>query len=165
MTEAQQVHVDRVWEVVDRARICMMTTHFAEGLRARPMEAMPSREEDVIWFLTDIRGLKDDEIEASPEVCLTFVCPEDRVYLSIAGTASARRDPAQAQALWSKKQEAWWNGPDDPNLLVLQVEPRRGEIWDGPASSAVAAFEFAKARVTGEKPDLGENRKATVDMR
>jgi general stress protein 26 len=165
MTDAQQVHVDRVWEVIDRAGICMMTTRFAEGLRARPMEAMPNREEEVIWFLTDIRGLKDDEIEASPEVCLTFVCPEDRIYLSVTGTAYARRDPAQAQALWSKKQETWWNGPDDPNLLVLQVEPRRGEIWDGPASSAVAAFEFSRARVTGEKPNLGENRKATVDMR
>ena len=37
-------------------------------------------------------------------------------------------------------------------------------MWDGPASSAVAAFEFAKARLTGEKPSLGEKRKATVEM-
>ena len=164
MTDAQQVHLDRVWEVIEGAGVCMMTTHFDEGLRARPMEPMPDRDEDVIWFLTDIRGLKDDEIEASPEVCLTFVVAEERTFLSITGSASARRDPAQAQALWSKKQEAWWNGPDDPNLLVLRVDPQRGEIWDGPASSAVAAFEFAKARITGQKPDLGENRKSTVDM-
>ena len=35
---------------------------------------------------------------------------------------------------------------------------------DGPASSAEAALEFAKARLTGTKPNLGENRKVTVDM-
>jgi hypothetical protein len=40
----------------------------------------------------------------------------------------------------------------------------RAELWDGPASSAVAAFEFAKARVTGAKPNLGEKRKVTIDM-
>jgi hypothetical protein len=28
-----------------------------------------------------------------------------------------------------------------------------------------AAFEFAKARLTGEKPNLGENSKVTVPMR
>jgi hypothetical protein len=28
----------------------------------------------------------------------------------------------------------------------------------------VAAYEFAKARITGEKPNLGENRKVTVRM-
>ena len=38
------------------------------------------------------------------------------------------------------------------------------ELWDGPASKAVAMYEFAKARVTGEKPNLGENRKVTVKM-
>jgi hypothetical protein len=28
----------------------------------------------------------------------------------------------------------------------------------------VAAFEFAKARLSGTKPDLGENRKVTVEI-
>jgi len=28
----------------------------------------------------------------------------------------------------------------------------------------VAAFEFAKARIIGAKPNLGENRKVTVKM-
>jgi hypothetical protein len=42
--------------------------------------------------------------------------------------------------------------------------PATAELWDGPASSAVAAYEFAKARLTGEKPKLGENRKVSVGM-
>jgi hypothetical protein len=39
------------------------------------------------------------------------------------------------------------------------------ELWDGPSSAAVTTYEFAKARVTGKKPDLGENRKVRVDMK
>jgi hypothetical protein len=44
------------------------------------------------------------------------------------------------------------------------VEPLTAELWDGPASTAIAAFEFARARLTGEEPKLGENRKVTVKM-
>jgi len=55
-------------------------------------------------------------------------------------------------------------GPNDPNVRVMRVDLARTEMWDGPASSAVAAFEFAKARLTGEKLSLEENRKATVEI-
>jgi hypothetical protein len=37
-------------------------------------------------------------------------------------------------------------------------------LWDGPASKAVAMFEFVKSQLTGAKPNLGENRKVTVRM-
>jgi hypothetical protein len=31
--------INRVWDVVGKAGICMLTTHAIDGLRARPMEA------------------------------------------------------------------------------------------------------------------------------
>ena len=59
----------------------------------------------------------------------------------------------------------WWpDGPRDSNVRVLRLEPVNAELWDGPASKLVAAYEFAKARLTGEPPNLGENRKVTVKM-
>ena len=45
------------------------------------------------------------------------------------------------------------------------MTPSLAELWDGPSSSVVAAYEIAKATVTGEKPNLGENRKTTVALR
>jgi hypothetical protein len=47
---------------------------------------------------------------------------------------------------------------------VLRIAPQTAELWDGPASKAVAVYEMAKARLTGHKPNLGENRKVTVRM-
>ena len=165
MTTDKEV-LDRIWRVIDKAGICMMITRFEDGLRARPLEARPNQEENVIWFLTDRRGLKDDEVELHPDVCLTFLYPEEKVYLSLTGRAFVRADVSRARKLWNDEQQAWWpGGPEDPNLLVMKVELDRAEMWDGPASSAVAAFEFAKARLTHKKPNLGENRKVTVDMK
>ena len=156
---------DRVWHVIESARICMMTTRFENGLRARPLEARPDRDHNVIWFLTDKRGLKDDEIEAHSDVCLAFLYTKEKVYLSVTGRAFVGPNPAQAEKLWNHQQQVWWScGPDDPNVLVIRVEPALAEMWDGPASSAVATYEFAKARIIGTKPNLGEKRKVTLRM-
>lgn len=59
----------------------------------------------------------------------------------------------------------WWpGGANDPDACVLVVEPTIAELWDGPSSKAVAAYEFVKARATGTEPNLGENRKISVDL-
>ena len=66
---------------------------------------------------------------------------------------------------WKRTDNVWWHGPDDANVCVLRVTPLTAELWDGPSSKAVAAFEFLKARVRGERPNLGENRKVMGRMR
>jgi hypothetical protein len=38
MTGAEQIQVDRIWDVIEKARVGMMATQFSDGLR-RPMRA------------------------------------------------------------------------------------------------------------------------------
>lgn len=161
---AQEDHLDRVWEIVERAEVCMLTTRTATGLRARPLEARPDRDNGIIWFVTDLRSGKEHEIERDSEVGLVFIDPAAKAYLSLTGRAEALQDHAKAAEIWKSTDNVWWNGPDDANVCVLRVVPLTAELWDGPASKAVAAFEFLKARITGEPPNLGENRKVTVPM-
>jgi general stress protein 26 len=157
--------IDRVWDIIENVGVCMLTTRFSGGLRSRPLEARPDREESVIRFVIDVRGGKDDEVEASPEVGLTFIDNKEKAYLSITGRAAVMDDHAKAGEIWKKTDDAWWDGPDDRNVRVLCVEPQTAELWDGPASARVARYEFAKAFATGEKPNLGEKRKVTVEMK
>jgi general stress protein 26 len=156
--------VTRVWDIIEKVGVCMLTTHGASGFRARPLEARPDRDARLIFFVTDMRGSKDDEIAADHDIGLVFFDPKDKAYLSVTAHAEVTLDPKKAAAIWKKTDDVWWNGPDDPNVRVLRVTPSLAELWDGPSSSAVAAYEFAKARLTGEKPNLGENRKVTVPM-
>jgi general stress protein 26 len=158
-------NLDRVWEIIEKVGVCMLTTRSADRLRARPLEARPDRDAGVIFFVTDIGSGKEDEIKSSPEVGLVFIDSGDKAYLSITGRARVMRDPGKTKAVWRKTDEVWWpGGPDDPQVCLLRIEPLTAELWDGPASAVVTAFEFAKARVTGEEPNLGENRKVTVKM-
>lgn len=153
----------RAWDVMDKAGHCVMVTQFDGGLRGRPMQARPDREEGLIWFLTDVRAAKDDEIEAWPDICLVFIDSEEHVYLSVSGRAEVVEDREKTRQLWDDEQQAWWpGGPDDPNVRVVCVVPERIEFWDGPADPTVARREFLRAAATGEKPNLGERRKKTV---
>ena len=41
-------------------------------MRARPMHALPDQNAGWIYFITDRRGSKEEELRAAPEVCLAF---------------------------------------------------------------------------------------------
>lgn len=152
----------RAWDIVEKISTCMLTTVDGGVLRARPMHAYPSREEDSIWFVTDARTHKDEEIAADPRVCLAFASPDDNVFVSVTGEAEVLHDPAKARDLWSGFADAWFpEGPEDPNVRILRFTPQAAEFWNGPSSSIVIAFELAQARAGGETPDIGENRKVS----
>ena len=157
--------VERVWNVADSVGVCMLTTHSGGGLRARPVAARVNRDQALIYVVTDVRSLKTDEIENSPDVGLTFVDAKQNAYLSMTGRATVVRDIAKTREVWRKTDNLWWpGGPEDPNVCLLRIDPALAELWDGPASAIVHAFEIAKATVTGQEPNLGENRKVTVRM-
>ena len=156
---------NRVWDIIEKVGVCMLTTQFGGGLRARPLEARPDRDAGLIFFVTDIRSAKEHEVEAAPDVGLVFIDSSDNAYLSITARACIMRDADKQRQAWRKTDEVWWpGGPTGPDVCLLRIEPVTAELWDGPASRAVAVFEFAKARLTGEQPNLGENRKVTVKM-
>ena len=161
----QQIQ-DRVWQIIEHVHICMFVTHSRNGLRARPLDARADREGGLIYFLTDMRGTKDNEVIKDEHVCMTFLDPKEKAYLSITGKATIVKDADLAKTYWRKGDEVWWPQREyDPNLLVVRVIPEVAELWDGPASSNVASLEFALARATGTKPNLGENRKVSVSMK
>jgi hypothetical protein len=62
---ASEDNLDRVWSIIERVGVCMLTTRGAMGLRARPLEARPDRTSGLIWFVTDLRSDKDHEIAAN----------------------------------------------------------------------------------------------------
>ena len=84
-------NIDRVWDIIEKVGVCMLTTQFGGGLRARPLEARPDRNAGLIFFVTDIHSAKEDEIEARPDVGLVFIDFSDNAYLSISGRAFVTR--------------------------------------------------------------------------
>jgi general stress protein 26 len=154
---------DHVWDIAESIKTCMLTTASGGRMRSRPMHAMPDHDAGCLWFITDHRGAKDDEIKAAADVCLAFADTRSNAYLSMSGRAEMLHDMAKAKELWSSEAQAWWpKGPTDPEVRVLRVVPDRAEYWDTRGNSITVALKLAAAGVTGSPPDLGENKKVQL---
>jgi general stress protein 26 len=161
MTNDNARDVERAWELMKKVGFAMLVTRDGDRLRARPMSAYLERESNTIYFLTDARRHKDEEIARNPGINLSFADASAQKYVSLTGTAVVSNDRAKIKELFSTPAKAWWESADDPNIRVLKVTPDDAEYWDSPGT-VVSYVKMAAAAVTGTRPDIGENRKVSM---
>jgi general stress protein 26 len=154
-------NVDRVWELMKKIGFAMLVTRDGDKLRSRPMSAYPEREENAIYFLTDARHHKDEEIARSASVNLSFADAGSQKYVSVSGNAAISNDRTKIKELFSTPAKAWWHSADDPNIRVLKVTPDDAEFWDAPGS-VISYVKMAAAAVTNSRPDIGDHRKVAM---
>ncbi len=157
-TMSRDEAVDSIWKLAKSIDFCMFVTWDGERQRARPLSARPNREEGRIYFLVDVHGAKDEQIERFPKVTLAFADTHAHDYVAITGTATVSNDRAKIAELWTGTDRAWWDDADDPDIRLISVEPEDAELWQGP-NKVTAAAKLVAAAVTGAKSDFGENVK------
>jgi general stress protein 26 len=98
---------DRVWELMKKISICMLASWDGRELHARPMGAYVRREDNAIYFLSDARRHKDEEIRQYSKVCLAFADTGGQDYVSLSGHAEVSSDRAKIRELWGTPAKAW----------------------------------------------------------
>ncbi|WP_315758645.1 MULTISPECIES: pyridoxamine 5'-phosphate oxidase family protein [unclassified Bradyrhizobium] len=151
----------RVWDLMKRIGFAMLVTRDGDRLRARPMSAYLARDENMIYFLTDARHHKDEEVARSPQVNLSFADVGSQKYVSLTGTAAISNDRGKIRELFSTPAKAWWDSAEDPNIRLLKITPDDAEFWDSPGT-IVRYVKMAAAAVSGTRPDLGDHRKVAM---
>jgi general stress protein 26 len=151
----------RVWALIERVSICTLATCNGSQIHARPMSARAYSSENCVYFLTDVRHQKDDEIERFPTVTLVFADPGSQIYVSVIGKAEVSNDRGKIKQLWSVSAKPFWQSPDDPNIRVLKVRPQSAEFWDSPGT-LVSYAKMALAAVSDMRPELGNNAKVAM---
>lgn len=153
--------VDRVWKLMEKIDLCMLVSRDGEKIRARPMSSHPRQAENAVYFLTDARGHKDEEVAQDDHVCLVFQKQNEGKFLAVTGRARVSADRVLIRDLWDKDAEAFWNGPEDPGVRVITVTPDDAQFWEGP-HGVVATVQMVLAAATNAPPVLGDQRK--VDL-
>ena len=151
----------KVWALAEKIGFCMLTTQSGSDLRARPMSAYGERDENAIYFLTDVASHKDEEIARHPNVCLAFADSKGQKYVSISGTAEVQNDREKIRDLWATPAKAWWDNPEDPSIRILKVIPSSAEYWDSPGT-IISYVKMAAAAVSSARPDMGDNAKVEM---
>lgn len=158
---SDQSDIDRVWTLMKKIDMCMLTTRDGERISSRPMSSLPKQNENAVYFLSDEQGPKNDQVQRDGHVLLIFAEPDKGKFLTVSGQARVSADRELIKALWSSDAEAWWSGPDDPSVRVIEVTPDGAQFWEGP-HGLVATIQMLAAATTAVPPAIGEQRK--VDL-
>ena len=154
----------RIAELVNDIGTAMMVTHSkgSDQMHARPMRNAELADDfDKLWFATRRDSGKVDEIRDDRDICLTYCNANGSSWVSLTGTARCTDEKDKRHMVYSHAWDNWFDGPDDPNLLLIEVTPTRGEYWES-NGKIMTWTKMAAAAVTGHKFDVGDNEK--VDL-
>jgi len=150
-------------KLVKDINVCMFITNHEKNDHTRPMATIEIDENGTLWFFTDVRSIKVEEVNQEHKVHLVYAHPGKESYLDVWAMATVNRDRELIKAKWSPIVKAWFpDGVDDPNLALLEVQPRDVYYWDAETGKMVAFLKIAAAAVTGKQLAEGAEGKLKV---
>jgi general stress protein 26 len=152
----------KVAALVKDHRFGMVTTRDPFGsMVSRPMALQEVEFDGDLWFFAERGSRKLDHIAAHPQVNVAMSSGDS--WVSLTGEASVVDDAAKKRELWNGGVEAWLpQGPDDDGVVLIRVQSTSAEYWDTPGGRIATAISFAKAKMTGQRFEGGENQR--VDL-
>ena len=158
--------LEKFTKLAKEINVCMFITNNNADAQShtRPMATIEVEENGTLWFFTDVRSIKVEEVQKEQEVHLTYAHPGKESYLDVWGGASVIRDRQQIKDKWSPIVKAWFpNGDEDPNLALLKVIPRDCYYWDAETGKMVQFMKMAVAAVTGN-PKVAEGAEGKISL-
>lgn len=128
-------------------------------ITARPMTPLEMDAQGEIWMLASRRAMAPIFVAALRQTNLTFSDAEHALHISIAGVARLADDAERKAALWTTMARPWFpGGADDPDLVLLAVQPQLADIWDGPDSEVMRLLALTASLVAARPIGLGEHQ-------
>ena len=151
----------KVADLMRGVRIAMLTTVAQDGrLMSHPMATQDVDFDGTVRFVSERASHKVEQIEANPQVNVAY--SGTGTWVSLSGTARVVGDPDLLAEYWDTFTDAWLEGgPDNPNNIVIEVDPTSAEYWDSPGGKVVQVLNLVKAKATGRRYE-GDNER--VDL-
>lgn len=157
--------LEKLKSLVKDINICMFITNTRDDAQThtRPMATVDVEDDGTLWFYTDIRSIKVEEVEAQHGVHLVYAHPGKSSYLDVWGTATVVRDKQLIKDKWTPMVKAYFSeGAEDPHLALLKVKPEDCYYWDVETGKMVYFLKAAASIVTGER--LAKGAQGSLDV-
>lgn len=144
-------------KLIENMSVGMMTSLNANGaLISRPMSALEMDGNGALWFFTDLRSAKVEQLN---QLNLTFIDTAHGTYVSMSGHGELETQRAHIEMLWTPLARPWFpGGPDSAYLALLKFIPDIAEYWDTPSSKMVRILAMAASVVAGKPIALGQHQ-------
>lgn len=119
------------------------------SLVARPMSVSKLDPDCKLTFIT---GIDTSKVEEALRSRTGHVIGQSKSrFFTVRGQLRVSQDRARIRELWSKMNDVWFDGPDDPTAAIMEFYPEEAELWDVSGANGLRfVFEAAKALVTGQ---------------
>lgn len=112
-------------EIITSANTCALITIDNEGIpRVRAMDPFPPENDFTIWFGTNNKSRKVDQIKNNPKVTLYYLESDESGYVTIHGIARIVDDKLEKEKRWKDEWGAFYQNKTNDYLLI-KVSP----VW------------------------------------
>ena len=119
----------KFWKTLQSDRTLMLGVDGVEDGHSRPMTALVEGESGPIWFFTAIDNALVKHLGEGHRAIAAFSSKNHELFASIKGNLSLDNDRAVIDRLWNPFIAAWFEGKDDPKLVLLRFDPEHAEVW------------------------------------
>ena len=141
-------------KLIKEIKFTMMTTiSESDGsLKSRPLTLQQVEFDGDLWFFCRKSSELVHQIQANPNVNLSFSDPKDSSYISACGHGIIVDDTGKEKELWNAFYKPWFpEGLEDPELCLIKVTVESADYWESPSSKIVTMVNFAKNILSGKK--------------
>lgn len=155
---------EKFWSALRSDMTMMLGLDGVEDGHARPMTAQFDGDRNgPLWFFTSRDNVLVEKLSAKEgdRTIATFTSKNHDLFATVHGSLHIETDGSLVDRLWNRFVAAWFQGKDDPKLVLLRLDPERAEIW-ADASSLLAGLKL----LLGVDPKRDYRDKvAEVDLR
>lgn len=114
--------------IMTSSETCALITLDPEGRpRARAMDTLPPEDDFTVWFGTNPKSRKVDQIKNDPRVTLYYLENDASGYVMIHGIAQIVHDQKEKDARWKVEWEAFYPN-NNQDFVLLKVSPEWMEV-------------------------------------
>lgn len=151
MAGMQTADKAKLWDIIGKIPVALLTTDDDGTLRSRPMATCQSSFDGNLWFFTRASSHTSIEIGKNYHVNVSYAVPERDNYVSISGLTELVHDADKQRELWNDEVAQWMDcGPEDEDVMLLKVIVQQAEYWQAPSARSDgpehATLDFKRAR-------------------
>ncbi len=117
---------EKIQTVLEENKVGTLSTVEKNKPHARYMTFF--NEDFKLFTATSSDTHKTEEIETNPNVHILLGYDGEGFgdsYIEYQGTATVREDKETKKKIWNEHLKPWFDGPEDPKYVVLEIDPTR----------------------------------------
>ena len=160
----QKEEINKFREIIENIKIGILFTHCGNQLNGRPMTTAGVDSNANLWFFTNEFSTNVYEITKNKEVFVNYANPCLNAYAVVNGKAYLTRDINKINELYTPSVKTWFpGGLNDPNLLLLRIEPEEVQYWSGNSSKIVSTFKMLSDMSSDDEYIQGAPKQANLN--